>query len=239
MRLGLISDIHSNLVALEAVLAELDGIDRLLCLGDVVDLGPQPAETVARLQHVGAEMIRGNHDPLNAGDQVPFLQDIESWTREQLSPEQHALLRSTPRSIEIDEGGWTLLCTHGSPRSFHDGVTAELAVDELERMVGGARFDVLATGHTHVQMSRRVAARTYVNIGSVGMPFELPFNGTAPRILPWAEYAVITMNRRSVNIDLRRTRYDLKAFARTVHGSGMPHVGNYLGQWAHGWSHRL
>ena len=69
MQVALVSDVHSHLVALDAVLAETDrlGVDRVLCLGDIVDLGPQPTETIARLRERNVTCIQGNHDPLDDG----------------------------------------------------------------------------------------------------------------------------------------------------------------------------
>ncbi|OLE19468.1 MAG: hypothetical protein AUG88_00825 [Actinobacteria bacterium 13_1_20CM_4_68_12] len=125
MRLGLISDIHGNLLALDAVLDELNesGIDRLVCLGDVA-AGPEPRATIERLREVGCPVVRGNWDTwvlegvpplqLQAG---PKLRDQGDWSGAQLTEPDKAFLRELQSQLELDLGGTKVLCVHGSPRS--------------------------------------------------------------------------------------------------------------------------
>jgi hypothetical protein len=102
-RVAFISDLHANLVALDAVFADIDrlGVDEIVCLGDIVDLGPQPRELLARLDEREVRCIQGNHDPLDEHPSHPALLDIETWTREQLDD---ASLRRLAERVIINVG---------------------------------------------------------------------------------------------------------------------------------------
>lgn len=235
MRLAVLSDIHANLVALDAVLDELAaaGIERILCLGDIVDLGPAPVQTVARLRELRCLCVQGNHDPLDEPTPVPLLAAVQSWTREQLDSEVRAFLGELPQTVTLTLGDAKVRGVHGSPRSHHDPILAETPEATLESWLGGADCDVLACGHTHVQLLRRLGARTVVNVGSVGMPFERTIGHGPPRVMPWAEYGVLCWRDGALDVSLRRCRYDLDAFARSVRESGMPDPEAWLAHWVH------
>jgi diadenosine tetraphosphatase ApaH/serine/threonine PP2A family protein phosphatase len=116
VRIGVISDIHANLAALEAVLGDMGPVDALWCLGDVVGYGPEPNECVARLRDLSAVCIAGNHDWAAIGrvDVRDFNADAAAaavWTAQQLTPENRDWLANCPETVEQDEA--TL--AHGSP----------------------------------------------------------------------------------------------------------------------------
>jgi putative phosphoesterase len=228
MRVALISDVHSHLQALEAVLADAAaaGAERVICLGDVVDMGPQPSEVVARLRGLGCPVVVGNHDPLTEGSSVPPLQAIEAWNAARLSAADRAWLDAAPLTLRLELDGLRLLCAHGSPRDYREGLVPELADATLEQWLAGEDCDVLACGHTHVQLER-----TLVNAGSVSMPFEVPFDGAPPRILPWAEYALLSWEAGRLGVTLRRVPYDFAAYCDAVRASGMPEPDWWLGPW--------
>lgn len=233
MRVALVSDVHSNLVALDAVLAEIDalGVDRVICLGDIVDLGPQPSETIARLRERGVACIQGNHDPLDDGPTIPFLADVETWTRAQLSGADLDWLLHLPADLAVDLDGTRLLCVHGSPRSFRDDILASTPDDRLREWTAGLEFDVMACGHTHVQLLRRLDTRWIVNVGSTGQPFAAPFAGEgSPTLLPFYEWAILEGGRRP-RVDLHRTPADRAALERATRASGMPHAEAWVAQW--------
>jgi putative phosphoesterase len=239
MRLGLISDIHGNLLALEAVLAELERekLDRLVCLGDVV-AGPRANEALARIRNLECPVILGNWDawsvdgmPEPATPVEEKLYAIGAYWAERLGEEDRAFVRSFAATVEVElESGGTLLCFHGSPGSFDDWIVATTPDDELAAMLAGFSAPVLAGGHTHLQMVRRYEDSLFVNPGSVGLPFER-WSPEDVLIAPRAEYAILTAADGHLGVDLRRTTYDVEAHLRGGLESGMP----FADWWAASW----
>ena len=240
MRVGLIADIHGNLVALDAVLADLERtqVDHIVCLGDVA-WGPQPRQTVERLRALSYPTIMGNADdelfhlpsetPTDEGARVTL--DIARWCAAQLSPADLDYLRSFHPILELSLGAeHTLLCFHGSPRSFHDIIRSTTAEDDLAGMLAGFSATVMAGGHTHEQMLRRYRETIIVNPGSVGLPVE---RGPGPeaRNPPWAEYAQVGQENGVLRIELRRVPVDVGAIVRAIRESGMPHAELYAQDW--------
>jgi predicted phosphodiesterase len=241
MRIALIADIHGNLMALEAVLAELDNesVDQIVCLGDVAIFGPQPCETLARLRQLGCPVVMGNTDawaldpqphPVRDENTVYF-NEIELWGAAQLSDEDRALIRAFQPTVSVDLGhGTTLLCYHGSPRSYHDSIVATTPDEELALFFGNSPAALMAGGHTHTPFVRRFQQSIVLNPGSVGLPYErLPGGGA--RNPPWAEYGILMVDRADVRIELRRTPVDTAQLAQAVRQSGMPHADWWLADW--------
>lgn len=165
-RVALVSDIHGNAVALEAVLADIARrrVDEIVCLGDVAAGGPQPLEALARLRALGCAVVRGNADEWLLGllsadedEEGRRLWAIVEWARRQLSDRDVAFLESFVPTIDFDLGeSQRLLCFHGSPHANSDRFLATTPEDELARFFAGATADVLAGGHTHLQFARRL-----------------------------------------------------------------------------------
>jgi putative phosphoesterase len=239
MRLGLISDIHGNLLALDAVIGELNesGIDRLVCLGDLA-AGPEPRATIARLRELDCPVVLGNWDswllegvpPLEL-EVGPKLRDQGDWSAAQLSDTDKEFLQGLPLQLELDLGGTTVLCVHGSPRSVLEDIHATTSDVVLAQMFNGNRPAVLAAGHTHVQLARLHGTTLIVNPGSVGLPFNSwPPNG-AVQMSPWAEYAILTVEDGCISTELRRAPYDVPALLQLARESGMPHPDWWGEQW--------
>lgn len=240
-RIGLLSDVHGNLPALEAVLAELEAeeLDAVVCLGDVA-VGPQPVESLARVRALGCPTIKGNWDEwfcegiprAQAGDEVGGkLVEIAEWWAAKLSGDDLALMRNFVPAAELDLGaGETALCFHGSPSSNLEGIFSVTPDEALGRLLGDVRARVLLCGHTHVQMLRRYGHSVVVNPGSVG----LPFGDWAPRrvrIAPWAEYGIVGWGDDRLHVDLRRVSYDVEAYLHRCLESGMPHARWWVDSW--------
>lgn len=234
MRVGLISDLHAMLPALDAVLADLDarGVDRIICLGDIVDMGPQPVEVMNRLAERDIPCVRGNHDPLDEHPEFPLLRIVEDWTRNQLGPARVAALSALPMHLEVDLDGQRLLCVHGSPSGLTDQVLDNTPWPQLASWWGDRQFDVMACGHTHVQVLRRNHERTIVNVGSVGQPFAEPFNGNPPRVLKACDYAIVEGGPAGVSVELRRVPLPWEAFVATLYATDFPEPERWLQQWA-------
>lgn len=246
MRVGLISDVHGNTVALDAVLNDISqrGVDLIGCLGDVAANGPDPAGAVDRIIELACPVVIGNtdadmvsvpdwwHDPAAVGarDAAKRVIDISHWCASQLSDTHTKFLAGLPKTVEIDLGdGALLLAFHGSPKSAIDIITATTPPDELDRMLAHSEGSVLAGGHTHVPMVRRHRTKTIINPGSVGLPFAAyGYAGDAP-VLDHAAYALITTNGSKLKIDLRQVPIDREQLSRQVSSSGMPHGAWWLG----------
>jgi putative phosphoesterase len=218
MRIALISDIHGNHLALERVLADArqSGIDRVACLGDVATLGPRPGEVLRTLRELGCPCILGNHDEFLLDPELvprytkaPVIVDAIAWCRARLSDVDLAFVRTFARSLDIPlAGSRRLHLFHGSPGSNVQDVLSTTAEDDLEGMLGGCDADVMAGGHTHIQMLRQHRGRWVVNPGSVGMPFRRFVGGARPEIMSCTEYAVVDDRGPSLGVELRRVPLD-------------------------------
>jgi putative phosphoesterase len=230
VRIALISDLHANEIALEAVLADAEkrGVDRIVCLGDVATLGPRPSAILARLQALGCPCILGNHDEFLLDDQLirqyteaPIIVDAVDWCRAQLSGDELAFVRSFVRTLEIALPRGTFYLFHGSPRSHMEDILAETPAAQLDEFLDGKTATVMACGHTHIQMLRQHRGILIVNPGSVGMPFREYAFGGPPVILPHAEYAIVEADE-NVSVTLCRVDLDRARLRDAVKDSPNP-----------------
>jgi putative phosphoesterase len=241
MRIALISDIHGNLVALDAVLDDIESQrpEGLVCLGDVAVFGPQPHEVSQRLMRLDCPVVMGNTDEwlLNPGlpeqpddQEARHHEEIAFWCLDQLLPTDLEFLRTFRPTIEISlEPDMSLLCFHGSPKSNRDVIVATTPDDQLEQLFSGYDMALLAGGHTHEQLLRRYRGQTIINPGSVGLPIErLP---AADRNPPWAEYALISWQAGLLAIELRRVPIDVDEIVGAALRSGMPHAQWWSADW--------
>jgi putative phosphoesterase len=207
-RVAALYDIHANLPALEAVLAEAADADLMVVGGDFSH-GPMPAETVDRLRGLGdrVRFIRGNADRIAAGD--------DEWESGRLGPERIEFLLGLPETVtvEVDGLGPVLFC-HGSPRSDEEIITAVTPPERLARIVAEVEAPVVVCGHTHHQFELRAGATRVVNAGSVGMPYE----GR-----PGAFWAML-----GPDVEHRSTTYDLDAAAAAIRATGHPGAADFV-----------
>lgn len=240
MRLAIISDIHGNLLALETALAEIDtlGVDRLICLGDVAELGPQPHEVIERLRSLACPVVMGNTDasllsPVPTDVDSPDAQliaDIDRWSAAQLTADDRAFMAAFAPTLTVDlDGAGQLLCYHGSPASFNDQIRATTPDEQLAQWLGEEGPRLYAGGHTHVQMLRRFRDALVLNPGTVGLPYDrVPGGAHNPA---WAEYAVVAVEGQRLSVDLRRAPYDVAALRAAALASGMPHADIWAADW--------
>ena len=217
IRVAALYDIHANMPALEAVLADVEraGADLVLVGGDIA-WGPMPRETLARILALGerVQLIRGNADrevAARAGEREgldPLTASVNLWCADQLEPRELDCLAKLPERLTIDLAGLgsTLFC-HGSPRADDEPITQATSERLLREMLEGVREAVVVCGHTHAQFIRTVDGTTLVNPGSVGLPFGDP----------GAYWALL-----GPAVDLRRTTYDVEAAAALIQASGCP-----------------
>ncbi|ADB62608.1 phosphodiesterase, MJ0936 family [Haloterrigena turkmenica DSM 5511] len=211
MKVGLISDVHSNRVALEAVLEDMPAVDELLCAGDVVGYNPWPAECVDELRERDVPTVMGNHDAAVAGD-APFrfngmARAGVEHARNRLDDDQLAWLESLPAERLECDGRVKLV--HGHPDD-PDRYTRYTYPDEFSpRLLGDE--DVLVLGHTHVQGVEKFAEGIVVNPGSVGQPRDGD---------PRAGYAVVDLD--ALTVETHRLEYDIEAVQNAVTDAGLP-----------------
>jgi predicted phosphodiesterase len=241
MRIALISDIHGNVVALEAVLADIDrqSVDQIIFLGDAVTLGPHPQEVMTLLRTLNCPCIMGNHDDFvlhadqfQQDNHAAAMKERLAWTVAQLSAADLTYLQGFQAWLQVElDDTQHLLCFHGSPRSFHEFILATTPAAELDEMLAGHTATVMAGGHSHVQLFRRHRATLVVNAGSVGDLFEqMPFVGV-PKTLPWAEYAIVSWANQAIGVELRRVPLELDTVKARAAQSDMPYLTDWLQKW--------
>jgi predicted phosphodiesterase len=236
MRIGVLADIHGNDVALAAVLADIERhpVDRLVCLGDAIQGGPQPAEVVRRLRALECPTVMGNADAWlvtgtwTGAEQMDSvrrgqLEEVRAWSLERLGPADRAFIGQFQPTVEISlERGRSLLCFHGSPTSFDDIILPLTPEEEVRRRLGDRGDQLLTGGHTHVQHLRHLGRSFYFNPGSVGLTYR---HGLAePDFDPWAEYAVLASEGDGLGLEFRRVPFDVEALIAAYRTSGRPHA---------------
>lgn len=164
-------DIHGNLAALEAVLAEVPDDATIVVGGDICAVGEQPAETLARLRSLGDRLVwvRGNADrELYPGEEGLAPPGAFDGAREALSEEEIEFLHELPATQVID----SVLYCHASPRNDLDIFTERTPEERIAFLFDGLDVSTVVCGHTHTQYERSVAGVRVVNAGSVGIPYE-------------------------------------------------------------------
>jgi predicted phosphodiesterase len=229
MRVAALYDIHANLPALEAVLAEPDvaAADLVVVGGDAL-AGPMPAETLALLVALGDRVawVRGNteREVIERRDADPAEGELwdrrSTWVARRLAAEELDFSGTWPQTVTVavDGLGPVLFC-HGSPRSDSDIVTAISGPDRVAPMLAGVSEATVVCGHTHVQFDRAVAGKRVVNAGSVGMPYE----GS-----DGARWCLL-----GPDVALRRTAYDVEAAAARIRATELPEAGEFASDLLH------
>jgi predicted phosphodiesterase len=234
MRVAVISDIHGNRLAFDAALADVErrGTDHVVCLGDAIQGGAQPQLTVARLRELGCPVVMGNADAwLLTGEETgaeapatPWMLAVREWSLAQLSDDDRRFIAGFAPTVEVPlPAGKKLLCAHGSPRSFDDVILPETPDDQVWRLLGDHVPAIMCGGHTHLQQIRQLGATFFFNPGSVGLPFRLDQPDDRPRVNPWAEYAVLTVEDDGwTGLEFRRVPHDVAGLIESIRASGMP-----------------
>ena len=247
MRLVLISDIHANLPALEAVLDDIDAghPDQVYCLGDLVGYNVWPNEVVQLVRKRRIPTIAGNYDEgvgLNSDDcGCAYKTDEDAsrghesiaYTNRIISDSQRAYLRKLPRMLRLtfqagrgpDAQPLDLLLVHGSPRRINEYLFEDRPDASFLRMMRNASCDVMCFGHTHQPFHRAIddedsrhGKRYIVNTGSVGKPKDGD---------PRAGYVMLTIDPESqspVKVEVVRVEYDVERAARAIEGSPLPNA---------------
>lgn len=219
MKIAVISDIHGNMQALEAVLEDIkkEGCEKIFCLGDLAMAGPEPTKAIELIKNLykngNFELIQGNTDEM-IGDYNTFGLEVKGKfpimaaaleNDVKIIPENlKEFLKNLPKQKELEIEGVKILLVHGSPRKNDENISPDLPLEKVEEMVAGTDADVIFCGHTHIPCGYQTRNKqTIVNDGSVGRPFTLN---------PQACYVVAEFKDSSFDISHKFIDYDnLKA----------------------------
>ena len=244
MRVAIISDIHGNAVALEAVLTDLASYpaDQLVCLGDAIQGGPEPTEVVARLRALACPVVMGNADAwllsgVETGNEgvSPAQEAMRQWSLGRLSlPDRQFIADFVPTTTLALPGGKTLLAFHGSPTSFDDILLPDTPHEDFARLYGPYAPAILTGGHTHLQHIRRLGETFYFNPGSVGVVYDQQQAEDPDRPLrldPRAEYAVLVVGDERVALEFRRVPFAADRLVAAARDSGCPGSERFANQY--------
>jgi predicted phosphodiesterase len=238
MRLALVSDQHGNDVAFGAAVEDIErlGVEEIVCLGDVVQGGTEPAQTLDRLAELGCETVLGNADAFllevdpESPEPVTERQlEVREWTMSQLNASHIEQMRSFAPVVRRELDRASLVLFHGSPHSYDDVLLPELGVEALEPFLGqGAALQ--AGGHTHLQWTRRIEDALYVNPGSVGISYDR--HADPPVLRALAEWALVTVADGTIAVEFRHVPYGVESVRAAAKRSGRPYAAEWAAQWA-------
>ncbi len=217
MRIVICSDVHGNVIALEAVLQAIQQeapYDALFVAGDLVLLGPRPAEAVALLRPLDARFVMGNTDKylLDYGDDVEEV----AFARQHLSNDDIEFVRNLPFEQRVEVApGHDLLIVHANPRNLEDAIKPDGSAKIIRPMLAGVDAEIVAFGHYHVPFTRQLDQWTLVDVASVGMPRDGDQR---------AVYVVLDWDGNTWNIAHRRVPFDIEAVARDYKAVGFPNA---------------
>jgi len=227
-RIAVISDIHANLLALDAALAAIDaiGVDAVYCGGDLVGYGPRPVEVCDRVQERAIPTIYGNYDYAigreldDCGCAYVTQHDRDlgqlsvAWTAAHTDRPTREFLRSLPFDLRFELGATRVRLVHGSPRKVNEYLFEDKPAHTFERIAAAADCDVLAFGHTHKPWIHSYGGVLFVNCGSIGKPKDGD---------PRAAFALLeTEASGRMHASIERVPYDTGAVASEIVEFGLP-----------------
>jgi len=232
MRTGVFADVHGNLPAIEAVLADgrRQGVDRWLCLGDTAFRGPAPEECIRLVRSLGDNVaLMGNTEEwLPVGPPDGEAPDAERqaaidrwwrWTIERLDADDLAWVEDLPMVREIECGKERLLCVHATARGIEDRLLPTAPDDEFAFALHTGDHTIVACAHIHIPYLRRVRGTTVLNTGSVGRPIDGD---------PRASYLILDLGSEDAAVQLRRITYDIDRTAQLAVERSFPWATEYV-----------
>ncbi len=234
MRIAVISDIHGNDLAFAAVEADFrtNGVDSVVCLGDSVQGGVQPAEVIRRLKDLGCPVVMGNADDLtlkgkeSSNEEPPndWIAAVREWQLPMLSADDLAFIAALPPRVEVaPPNGKRLLCGHGSPQHFNHVILPDTPYEDVLERLGPIDSAIVCGGHTHLQQIRQLGENFFFNPGSVSLPMRQDVTGDQARVNRWAEYAILTVEKSGAeSLEFRRVPHDIDQLIAMIYTSGMP-----------------
>lgn len=224
MRVAIISDIHGNSTALEAVLHDLEQqppVDQIIIAGDLCLNGPRPKEVLEIVQSLRCPVLKGNVDDEVAKDPDGLKakkRNVVAWTRDQIGQKGIDYLNALPHSYLVSNAeGTDLLVVHANPLNLEDAIFPTTPDSMLEHLTASLppAIGAIAFGHYHVAYTRRWRQLLLIDVGSCGLPRDLDTR---------ASYAIISWKDHMWQVEHRRVLYDIKAVVEQLQKSGIPHV---------------
>lgn len=224
MRVAIISDIHGNQIALDAVLQDLaqqPAIDQVVVAGDLCLNGPCPKEVLDTVRGMHCPVIQGNVDTEVVTERPKKgakKRDILTWTREQIGPAGVLYLASLRQSYLVTNAqGNGLLVVHANPLNQEDAIFPTTPESTLEHFFGklNATMGAVAFGHYHVAYTRRWRSLLLVDVGSCGLPRDGDLR---------ASYGILTWREQEWQAEHRRVAYDVRAVVQQLRACGIPHA---------------
>ncbi len=227
MKIAVISDIHSNIGALEAVLEDIEKRrpESIICAGDLVGYAPFPNKVIELLKKRQIPCVMGNYDDAVGNERLICGCDFKdekaqelgersiAWTRENVHEGNKEFLRNLPGEFHFRMGKYNVKIVHGSPHRLNEYLCEDIADDYLKELLTESNSDVLICGHTHIPYYKKLDDDKHViNAGSVGKPK----HGD-----PHAVYVMIEISK-TVQVDFRKVQYDYESVARAIEASGLP-----------------
>lgn len=229
MRLAIISDIHGNQTALEAVLSALTTRrpERYVILGDLAYKGPHPRQVVRTIRGLGGLVIRGTAEDRLAGViaaptvAVAAFEDADlfnRWAVDRLTADDRAWLAGLPFDAAIDADGTRLYFVHACPWNSTDLIYPWADEDRLVSLFGSSEADAVAYGHIHQPFLRWIGGRAVLNPGSVGQPFDGDRR---------AACALVETGRGAFSVEFIRVPYDYESVVADARREGLPAIATY------------
>ena len=226
MLIAFISDIHGNLPALKAAMADAQtqGASKVICSGDVIGYGPSPSEVCAFLENNNILTISGNYDckVLNliqqgkstASKMQKKKRELLIWTAKHLTKSAQHFLESLAPSMEEEiPGGRKLLVVHGSPISNDDDILPSITTIGLKSKLADIHPDILVCGHTHIPFIKRIGGVIIINCGSAGQPVDGD---------PRPSYAIVSIDENGITGHIVRFDYDINEVVAALKNTSLP-----------------
>lgn len=226
VKIAVVADIHGNLPALAAVWADIkwQGVDEILCLGDVVGYYPWPNEVIEFIRERAITLVQGNYDE-SVGEELPACgcdfptaaamligETSLQWTINTVTCENKRWLQDLPKNLRLQRATYDLLLVHGSPDRNNEYLTMDIPATKLVNILAQEKVDILLCGHTHVPYHRQVRTGHVINAGSVGKPK----HGN-----PNATYVIVRLGKQ-VAISIKEVPYDYEQTAQRTIAAGLP-----------------
>jgi putative phosphoesterase len=227
MKIAVFSDIHGNVIALEAVLKDIVSrrVDMIFCLGDLVGYGAYPNEVIELIRKNHIPVIMGNYDDGVGYDRSECgcaYKDEKSiglghrsldWMKEHVTPGNKAYLQGLFLRLEFAVYDKKVLLVHGSPRKINEYLFEDRPDKSILRLFNSENIDILICGHTHLAYTRNLQGKCLMNAGSVGKPKDGD---------PRAGYVILTLTESTVETEHIRVAYDVEAMAKAIEATELP-----------------